>query len=43
MHSGMRKPSEEEGFTNLKAHLMMYGGWILAIRAVPYVLHYTSK
>jgi hypothetical protein len=30
-------------FAELKTHLYMLGGWVLAVRAVPYVLHLAQR
>jgi len=35
---GQMKKKSPEAFINLKRHLLMLGGWLAVVRAVPYVL-----
>lgn len=43
MQAGMKRPGEAEAFTALRNHLVLLGAWVVAIRAVPYVLHAMQK
>ncbi|KAB2635742.1 mitochondrial import receptor subunit TOM6-like protein [Pyrus ussuriensis x Pyrus communis] len=38
----MQKPDKAEALKQLRSHVAMFGAWVLAIRATPYVLHLLS-
>ena len=44
MFSGMfmEKPDKAVALKQLRTHVALFGGWVMAIRAVPYVLSYFS-
>jgi len=33
----------DDAFAELKTHLYLLGGWVLAVRAAPYVLHLAQR
>ncbi|KAM1243227.1 hypothetical protein ACFX11_035082 [Malus domestica] len=37
-----RKPDKAEALKQLRSHVAMFGAWVVAIRAAPYVLHLLS-
>lgn len=38
----MRKPNKAASLKQLKAHVGMFGAWVVVIRVAPYILHYFS-
>ncbi|CAL9022096.1 unnamed protein product [Prunus brigantina] len=36
----MKKPDKAEALKQLRSHVAMFGAWVVAIRAAPYVLHF---
>ncbi|KAM1951927.1 hypothetical protein ACFX15_006476 [Malus domestica] len=38
----MQKPDKAEALKWLRSHVAMFGAWVVAIRATPYVLHLLS-
>nr|XP_043626889.1 mitochondrial import receptor subunit TOM6 homolog [Erigeron canadensis] len=38
----MRKPDKEVALKELRFHVALFGSWVVAIRAAPYILHYFS-
>jgi hypothetical protein len=38
-----KKPDQGEAMAQLKSHLLLLGGWLLAVRAAPYALHFLTK
>lgn len=38
----MRKPDKDVALKELRTHVALFGGWVLIVRAVPYVLSYFS-
>ncbi|PWA44448.1 hypothetical protein CTI12_AA244720 [Artemisia annua] len=38
----MRKPDKKAALKQLRVHVAMFGSWVVAIRAAPYILHYLS-
>lgn len=38
----MKKPDKEAALKQLRAHVGMFGAWVVVIRVTPYLLHYLS-
>lgn len=38
-----RKPDPVAAQKELRTHLAYFAGWVLAIRALPFVLHFASR
>ncbi|XVF45824.1 hypothetical protein PTKIN_Ptkin02bG0237800 [Pterospermum kingtungense] len=38
----MRKPDKAVALKQMKAHVAMFGAWVVVIRVTPYILHYLS-
>ncbi|XP_013602683.1 mitochondrial import receptor subunit TOM6 homolog [Brassica napus] len=44
MFSGMfmEKPDKAVALKQLRTHVALFGGWVVVVRAVPYILSYFS-
>ncbi|KAL4180430.1 hypothetical protein AMTRI_Chr13g125240 [Amborella trichopoda] len=38
-----RRPDKETAYKQLKSHVTLFGAFVLAVRVVPYVLHFINK
>ena len=36
----LRKPDKAAALKQLRSHVAMFGGWVVAIRVTPYILHF---